>query len=164
MEGSRSPHRIPLPRIRARRVEMTIVSSASADSVLVVGATGRVGRLIVRELSDKGLKAKCLARKPEDDNSKYLKTLPGVRVVEGDVTDAVSVRRAMDGCTKCIACFGAARIVKLSDFWRNGEAECAHPKSVNYRGVLNLIEAAKDTPDFEKFIRVTGLSVGVLNR
>jgi nucleoside-diphosphate-sugar epimerase len=80
--------------------------------------------------------------------------------VQGDVTDAASVTAAMAGCCKCVACFGAQRLTKLSDLWMDSTQDPAHPYQINYMGVANLVEAAKATPGFQKMVRVTGLSVG----
>ena len=80
--------------------------------------------------------------------------------VQGDVTDAASVTAAMAGCCKCVACFGAQRLTKLSDLWTESTQDPAHPYQINYMGVANLVEAAKATPGFQKIVRVTGLSVG----
>ncbi|MFF3936925.1 SDR family oxidoreductase [Streptomyces phaeofaciens] len=62
---------------------------------LVTGATGYIGGRLVPELLAAGLRVRCLARSPE-----RLRDHPwadAVEVVQGDVTDAGSVARAMRG-------------------------------------------------------------------
>ena len=71
--------------------------------------------------------------------------------MQGDVTDAASVTAAMAGCCKCVACFGAQRLTKLSDLWTDSTQDPAHPYQINYMGVANLVEAAKATHASEHY-------------
>jgi dihydroflavonol-4-reductase len=66
----------------------------SGDPVLVTGATGFVGSAVLRALVDRGEAVRVLARP-----SSPRRNLDGVacEVVEGDMTDAASMTRAMDG-------------------------------------------------------------------
>ncbi len=66
----------------------------SPDRVLVTGASGLVGANVVRNLLESGYPVRALVRDPDAT------TLRGidVEVAEGDVRDAASVRRAIDGC------------------------------------------------------------------
>jgi uncharacterized protein YbjT (DUF2867 family) len=60
--------------------------------VLVTGATGRVGRLVVDELVRTGVAVRGLTRLPEDA------ALPaGVEIVKGDFTDPASLDAALRG-------------------------------------------------------------------
>ncbi len=60
--------------------------------VLVTGATGRVGRLVVDELLHTGASVRALTRRPEHA------ALPaGVEVVAGDFTDPASLGPALEG-------------------------------------------------------------------
>jgi uncharacterized protein YbjT (DUF2867 family) len=62
--------------------------------VLVTGATGYVGGRLVPLLAADGRRVRCLARRPE----RLAPRLPaGVEVVQGDVADAASLARAMQG-------------------------------------------------------------------
>jgi uncharacterized protein YbjT (DUF2867 family) len=60
--------------------------------VLVVGATGRVGREVVRELCAAGAFVRALARNPD-----ACSFLPQVEVVRGDLTVPESLEGALDG-------------------------------------------------------------------
>jgi NADH dehydrogenase len=63
--------------------------------ILVTGASGFVGRSIVRELRVADLPVRCLVRNPAKAG-----TLDawGCELVRGDMTDAASLRRATEGC------------------------------------------------------------------
>jgi uncharacterized protein YbjT (DUF2867 family) len=64
----------------------------SQSPILVTGATGRVGRLVVDELLRASTPVRALTRRPETAN------LPaGVEVVGGDVTDPASLDAALEG-------------------------------------------------------------------
>jgi uncharacterized protein YbjT (DUF2867 family) len=62
--------------------------------ILVTGGTGFVGRHIVRRLRNEGRPVRVVARKPERaaDMENW-----GAELVQGDVTDLPSLRRAVDG-------------------------------------------------------------------
>ncbi|MGA4840066.1 NAD(P)H-binding protein [Streptomyces sp. G45] len=63
-------------------------------TVLVTGATGRVGREVVGHLLKRGVRVRALTRRPEAAR------LPeGVEVVAGDLSDPASLAPALDGVT-----------------------------------------------------------------
>jgi uncharacterized protein YbjT (DUF2867 family) len=65
--------------------------------ILVTGATGNVGRHLVRELQDRGVPARAFVR----DERKAAEVLPsGVGFEVGDFADPSSVRRALDGLSQ----------------------------------------------------------------
>ena len=64
-------------------------------TTLVTGATGFVGSAIVRCLLDDGYDVRALVRPSSD--LRNLKNIP-VDVMHGDLTDPLSVKKAMDGC------------------------------------------------------------------
>ena len=98
-------------------------------TVLITGATGQVGHAIARRLSDDGVQPRALVRSPE-----RAKVLPaGVQPVFGDVTDAPSLRAALEGCT---AVYHAAGIPEQ---WRKDAGEFTR---VNVEGTRNVVEAA----------------------
>jgi len=144
--------------------------------VAVIGATGKLGRNAVLQLSSLGIPVKCLIRNTkesilssEDTSSiepnasslqiaKYFTTLPNVELIEGDVTQPDSLSNLLEGCSACLALYGARRSTKLSDFlpWSNPEDEDRnHSKQVNYQGVKNIIDAARKQ-ECRRIIRITG--------
>jgi uncharacterized protein YbjT (DUF2867 family) len=68
--------------------------------VLVLGATGGTGRLIVRDALAKGHSVVALVR------SKASADLPGVDMIEGDARDEGTLIRALNGCDGVVSSLG----------------------------------------------------------
>lgn len=68
--------------------------------VLVLGATGGTGRLIVRDAVAKGHSAVALVR------SKARADLPEAQLIEGDARDEIVLERALDGCDVVVSALG----------------------------------------------------------
>lgn len=60
---------------------------------LVIGATGYIGRRLVRRLAGEGRTVRALARRPEQ-----LEPLPGIEPIEGDLLSGRGLGDALDGC------------------------------------------------------------------
>jgi hypothetical protein len=71
---------------------------AANTTVLVVGATGRVGRVLVRKLLLRGYKVKALFRNRAGVGKDLIPD--SVEVVEGDVGDMSTCQKAVQGVTK----------------------------------------------------------------
>src|SRR5205807_4112994 len=63
-----------------------------APRILLTGATGYVGGRLLRAFLEEGQSVRCLARRPD-----AIEPQPGVDAVAGDVLDAESVARALEG-------------------------------------------------------------------
>ena len=137
---------------------LSTVGMASRAPVAVIGATGKVGRLAVKELVEKGYPVRVLLRSATigDSVAASLTTMPGVESVQGDVNDASSVRLLLQGCSACLAVHGAGRRRQLSDLWVDAEADPSHSRSVNYEGVRTIIEAAQASGTCSRVVRITG--------
>lgn len=64
---------------------------------LVTGATGFLGWHIARRLLDRGRRVRLLVR-DASRGAAALRELPGAEIARGDLRDAASVERAVDGC------------------------------------------------------------------
>lgn len=105
----------------------TSMVASSRAPVAVIGATGNVGRLAVKELVEQGYPVRILQRSAapgKDSVAASLATIPGVEPVQGDLNDAASVRLLLQGCSACLALHGAGRKRKLSDLWLDAEHMC----------------------------------------
>lgn len=115
-------------------------------SVLVTGATGTVGHPIAARLAADGHRVCALVR----DTARASTLLPaGVEPVQGDVSDAASVRAAIDGCSVVYHAAG------LPEQWRRDAADF---ERVNVDGTRNLVEAALDE-GCERFIYTSTIDV-----
>jgi putative NADH-flavin reductase len=108
--------------------------------VLVVGATGALGRDVVAESLARGHQTAALAREPTRA------ALPeAVQIVKGDVLDRSSVRSAVAGCDAVICALGTASPRQTS--------------TLLGRGSENLVEAMIDA-GVRRLVCVTLLGLG----
>ena len=100
--------------------------------ILVTGATGLLGANVVRELESRGREVRVLARK-----NASLSVLAGTEaeVVQGDITDRTSLRRAMAGCDTVV--HSAANTMQ----W---PVHYAFYEPVNVTGTRNVLEVCRD--------------------
>ncbi|KAH6833274.1 high chlorophyll fluorescence phenotype 173 [Perilla frutescens var. hirtella] len=106
------------------------IPGAQNTTVLVVGATSRVGRLVVRKLMLRGYTVKALVREAD---KKVVDMLPtSVEIVTGDVGEPTTLKAAVEGCNKIIYC-ATARSTITGDLYR-----------VDHLGVYNLTKAFQD--------------------
>jgi putative NADH-flavin reductase len=68
--------------------------------ILVLGATGATGQLIVRDATARGHYVVALVR------AKARADLPGAEVIEGDVRDEGTLTRALNGCDAVVSALG----------------------------------------------------------
>ena len=101
---------------------------AAYTTVLVTGATGRVGKVVVRKLLLRGYKVRALIRSEADRES-----LPEiVETVVGDVGDISAMRTAVAGTSKIIYC-ARSRSTLTADLY-----------NVDVLGVQNACKAMQD--------------------
>eukprot|EP00320_Phaeocystis_rex_P000529 CAMPEP_0119087440 /NCGR_PEP_ID=MMETSP1178-20130426/141694_1 /TAXON_ID=33656 /ORGANISM="unid sp, Strain CCMP2000" /LENGTH=305 /DNA_ID=CAMNT_0007070649 /DNA_START=85 /DNA_END=1002 /DNA_ORIENTATION=- len=132
---------------------------ATRAPVAVIGATGRVGRLAVKELVEQGYPVRILLRSSSTAGNAVVSSLtamPGVEAVQGDVNDAASVRLLLQSCSACLAVHGAGRRRQLRDLWSDAEADPTHSRNINYEGVRTIIEAAQASGTCGRVVRITG--------
>ena len=97
--------------------------------ILVVGGTGFVGTKVVHALRAAELPVRVLARRPEKQDQ--LRSW-GCEVVQGDMTDAESLKRAVEGSTTVV------HLVALPPF-----ADANAIERVMVQGTRDLVEASK---------------------
>lgn len=98
--------------------------SEHSKKVLVIGATGSIGREVVAHGAGAGLKMRALVRQPGQAS----RFPAGVEVVVGDLTDAASLAPALDGVDAVVFTHGA-----------NGRPP--GPEAVDYGAVRNVLAA-----------------------
>ena len=108
--------------------------------VLVIGATGALGRPVVKALLERGVPVRAVNRHPEQ--AADLARL-GAEVMAGDLTDATSLQRACAGVQRVLA---AAHSIMGRGRWRS--------EAVDDVGHRALIDAAR-TAGVQRFVHVS---------
>lgn len=75
---------------------------AERGLILVSGATGKQGGAVANELLDAGWRVRAMTRKPDSDPAREL-AARGAEVVEADLDDEASLRRALEGAWGALA-------------------------------------------------------------
>ncbi|MEE4261456.1 MAG: NAD-dependent epimerase/dehydratase family protein [Desulfobacteraceae bacterium] len=101
-------------------------------TVLVTGATGFIGSAVVRELSEKGVKIRCLVR-----DTSSMKNMDGlyVEIAHGDIRDIDSVQRALKGCDS---------VYHLAAVYANWLPDPGLMYRVNEEGTRNVLTACRN--------------------
>lgn len=118
--------------------------AAAPQVVLVAGATGQTGRLVVQQLLADGYVVRALARDP----AKAKETLGDkVQYVQGDVREPATLGAAFEGVDRVICAIGA----------RSATGD-ESPEAVDYNGVKNLAAAAA-AAKVKQFVLVSSRAV-----
>lgn len=116
------------------------------DLLLVTGATGLVGSHVAEEARRRGVPTRALVRAG---------SVPGgleewgVESATGELTDADSLRRAVEDVTAIVHC-----AAKVGDWGPVDEY-----RAVNVRGLEALLDAAESTGRLRRFVHVSSLGV-----
>ncbi len=97
---------------------------------LITGSTGFIGGALVRHLAAEGHKLHLLVRSKAKAATLRL---PGVQIFEGDITDAVSVERAIKGCSD---------VFHMAAYAKPTAKDPGVFHRVNVEGTRNVLEAA----------------------
>jgi len=117
------------------------------ELIFVAGASGRVGRYVIRRLKDEGRPFRSLTTSKASAIERWGDSYRKMNWVEGDVRDAARTQKIMAGATTVICVIGARETSGP-----NG------PEFVDYGGVVNLVEAAK-AAQVEHFVLLTAIGV-----
>jgi uncharacterized protein YbjT (DUF2867 family) len=111
--------------------------------ILVTGATGFVGPMIVHALRERDQPVRSLVRRPGDRSAATLASW-GSEIVQGDMGDAASLRRAVDG---------AEVVVHLVSIRQGSDEDF---RRVMEQGTRDLVAAAKDA-GVRRFVLMSAL-------
>lgn len=84
--------------------------------IFVTGATGFIGRNLVRRLTDAGCAVVCLVRKSA--KSDFLREMPGVTVVYGEMSDEAVLEECIRGAETVYHIAGCVTALSLADMLR----------------------------------------------
>jgi nucleoside-diphosphate-sugar epimerase len=113
---------------------------------LVTGAAGFVGGHLVEMLVTRGDEVRALVRPGED--TRWLRTLDGVETIEGDLTDAPSLARAVRGVQRVY------NVGAKTGPWGH---EAVY-RAVNVQGLADLIRSAIDA-GVERIVHTSSITV-----
>ncbi len=143
---------------------------SAEDLILVAGATGGVGQLVVGKLWERGLKVRILTR----DAAKAEKMFDGIEVAVGDILEPATLPAAMENITHIICCTGTTAFPSNRwDFdptpslfeWpkllldrKESEARAkSSPAKVDGQGVINLVAASPR--NLKRFVFVSSCGI-----
>lgn len=129
----------------------------NTDKILVPGATGGVGQLVVAKLLAKNLTVRALTR---DKSKAELMFEHQVEVVEGDIRYPNTLTSAIEGISYIICCTGTTAFPSLRWDFANLFQPANNPEAVDGTGIKNLITAAPQ--DLKRFVFIS--SCGVLRK
>jgi uncharacterized protein YbjT (DUF2867 family) len=128
-------------------------TARTPKTVLVAGANGQTGQLIVKHLQQQGYQVRALVREPAKAQALLG---PDISYVHGNVTDPASLTPAMSGVDAVISAIGA-----------RGKEGPDRPEMIDYQGVRNLVDAAKEAK-VQQFVLMSSRGVTqqdhILNR
>ncbi len=121
------------------------------NTTLVAGATGYIGKLLVRRLESGSARLRCLARHPE-----RFRTQPTTQVVRGDVLDPASLDEALHGVGTA---YYLVHLMAGSQDFEKKDREAAHnfavaAKRANVRRIIYLGGLGDDSdPDLSPHLK-----------
>jgi uncharacterized protein YbjT (DUF2867 family) len=153
---------------------MTSFETSAEDLVLVAGATGGVGQLVVGKLLEKGLKVRVLTRNAAKAEEMFNQR---VEIAVGDIRQPATLPDATQDVTHIISCTGTTAFPSARwEFdqspnlleWgitflnpKSSEAKAKNsPAKVDAQGVSNLVTAAPQ--NLKRFVFVS--SCGILRK
>jgi uncharacterized protein YbjT (DUF2867 family) len=111
--------------------------------VLVTGGTGKVGSEVIKELAKRNISVRALVRKQEAST----KMPQGVEIIQGDLLDPVSVRKALDGVDKLYLLNAVVPDELTQGLIAYDLAKKLKLKQIVYHSVFK-VEDFKDVPHF----------------
>jgi len=115
------------------------------QTVLVAGATGSIGRIVIGLLKEQGFQVRAMSRDPQAAAQRFG---DGYEWVQGDVRDPAQMQALMQGVDRVICSIGYTEFEGS-----NG------PQFVDYMGVRNLVDAAAEH-DVQHFVLISASSAG----
>lgn len=127
------------------------------DLILVAGATGGVGQLVVAKLLGKNISVRALTRNSYKAQRMFDER---VEIAVGDLRDRQTLVPAVKDVTHIICCAGTTAFPSLRWDFVNLLTAKNNPEAVDAEGVKNLLAIAP--PDLKRFVFIS--SCGVLRK
>lgn len=127
---------------------------SNSDKILVAGATGGVGQLVVAKLLDKGLNIRGLTRNRAKAESMFGER---IEIAEGNIRYPNTLIDATQDINYIICCTGTTAFPSTRWNFSNFLQPSNSPKEVDGKGVENLVSAAP--PELKRFVFVSSCGV-----
>jgi len=115
--------------------------------VFVTGATGFVGREILRQLQAAGHEVRILARKHSSSPVREISSQDKIEVHYGNVLDANSLKGSLDGIDAVVHLVGIISEIGANTF-----------ENIHTRGTENMVNVARGS-DVKRFVQMSALGV-----
>jgi len=161
------------PRLETKSKLQPLLYREKPKPVLVVGATGEVGKRVVLQLLKQNIPVRAFARSYEKTVKLFGDYAKGrgslLEVCVGDLNEPDTLEVAVRGCDSVISVSGTVRLSRLSDFlpWRLFRSDVSswcsdktHPYYTNYKSQQVLFSLAEKY-ELKKIIRLTDLYTGL---
>jgi len=126
--------------------------------VVMAGATGRAGRLIVKELLNKGFQVRAMLMPPFDPPDPPGLKEPGVTLTEGDLTSVESLEKVMEGADFVISAIGSKKPFsrkendKIDNMGNQNLARAAKAKGLQHMVVISSIGVGNSREALSSFM------------
>ncbi len=127
---------------------------SKSDKILVAGATGGVGQLVVAKLLDKNLNVRGLTRDRTKAESMFGED---IEIVEGDIRYLDTLFDATKDINYIICCTGTTAFPSARWNFTSFLQPSNSPQEVDGEGVKNLVSAAP--PDLKRFVFISSCGV-----
>jgi len=143
MEKDTSAMKLSRLLVAIAAVALASTVAQAKDTVLVAGATGKSGRVIITALLERGYAVRAMVRNP--DKSRDLGA--GVELVTADVTKPETLAAAVKGADYVLSTIGAVPF--------GGDVA----EKIDYKGVADLVDASKKA-GVKQLILMTSIGSG----
>ena len=130
---------------------------SNSDLVLVAGATGGVGQLVVAKLLEKNISVRALTRNRDKASQMFAGK---VEIVEGDLRQPDNLATVTQNITHIICCTGTTAFPSSRWDFANLFQATNTPQKVDGEGIKNLVAVAPN--NLKRFVFVS--SAGVLRK
>jgi NAD(P)-dependent dehydrogenase (short-subunit alcohol dehydrogenase family) len=134
-----------------------VITHSHGKVLVVLGATGTQGGAVLRHFAKHhhDFELKGITRKPNSAASEALKAI-SVQMLQADLHDTASLRRAFDGATHIFANIDSVELIMSTiqdpSALAPGQTPFTHGAKLEEQLGVNLISAAAETPTSERII------------
>jgi len=118
-------------------------------NLLLLGATGGIGKWVLKMAREKGYDITVVVR-----SANKLEITEGIKIIEGDVHDPETIKKAMEGRDAVISCLGIKRKTQ-----NNPWSPLASPTNLAELAIQNVISIMKEQ-EVNRLITISAAGVG----